>query len=119
MTTNILESIARPQPPSKAVLSAEIVPFRPEPDPIIYCDTAAAEEWQRPWKHVQDAYPVTDPLEYFFYSVISGAAIAALDENSRSQINLDRGLRIGALPFSANEGAKQQWKFSSRKRFLV
>jgi hypothetical protein len=80
MTTSILESIARPKPThsSKAVLSAHIVPFRPQPDPIIYRDTVAAEEWQKPWKHVQDSYPVTDPLEYFFYSVISGAAIVSV-----------------------------------------
>jgi hypothetical protein len=78
MTTSILESIARPKPPSKAVLSAHIVPFKPKPDPIIYRGTVAAEEWQKPWKHVQDSYPVTDPLEYFFYSVISGAAIVSV-----------------------------------------
>ena len=78
MTTSILESIARPKPPSKAVLSAHIVPFRPKPDPIIYRDTVAAAERQKPWKHIQDSYPVTDPLEYFFYSVISGAAIVSV-----------------------------------------
>jgi hypothetical protein len=78
MTTSILESTARPKPPSKAVLSAHIVPFMPKPDRIIYRDTVAAEEWQKPWKHVQDSYPVTDPLEYFFYSVISGAAIVSV-----------------------------------------
>jgi hypothetical protein len=78
MTTSILESIALPQQPPKAVLSAHVVPFRPESDPIIYRGTVAAEEWPKPWKAVQDSYPVTDPLEYFLYSVISGAAIVSV-----------------------------------------
>jgi hypothetical protein len=78
MTTSILESIALPQQPSRAVLSAHVVPFRPESDAIIYRGTAEAEEWRKPWKHFQDSYAVTDPLEYFFYSVISGAAILSV-----------------------------------------
>jgi hypothetical protein len=80
MTTSIVESIAHPKPThsSGAILSAHIVPFRPEPNPVIHPDAVAAEQWQKPWKHVRDSYPVTDPLEYFFYSVISGAAIVSV-----------------------------------------
>jgi hypothetical protein len=82
MTTITLESINRPKAfrPPKAVSSARVVPFRTEPDPAIYSDSVELEDVCNSWTHVRiaDAYAMTDPLEYFFYSVITGAAVISV-----------------------------------------
>jgi hypothetical protein len=96
MTTITLESINRPKAfrPPKAVSSARVVPFRTEPDPALYSDSVDFEDVHKSWTHVRiaDAYAVTDPLEYFFYSVITVAAVISvligiLSLPSRSEIS--------------------------------
>jgi len=82
MTTITLESINRPKAfrPPKAVSSALVVPFRTEPDPAFYSNSVELEDVHKSWTHVRtaDAYAMTDPLEYFFYSVITGAAVISV-----------------------------------------
>ena len=82
MTTITLESINRPKAfrPPKAVSPARVVPFRTEPDPAIYSNSGGFEDIHKSWTHVRtaDSYAVTGPLEYFFYSVITGAAVISV-----------------------------------------
>jgi hypothetical protein len=93
MTTITLESINRPKAfrPPKAVSSARVVPFRTEPDPALYSDSVDLEDVHKSWTHVRiaDAYAVTDPLEYFFYSVITGAAVISVLIGILSLPNMD------------------------------
>jgi hypothetical protein len=82
MTINTLEPINRPKAlhPPKALLSGRVVPFKPEPDPAIYRSPEDQEESHNSVTHrlTADSYAITDPLEYFFYSVISGAALVSV-----------------------------------------
>jgi hypothetical protein len=82
MRITSLQSISRPNAihPPNAVLSGRVVPFRPEPDRDISRRLEEQERTHKPWAHrlASDSYAMTDPLEYFFYSVISGAAVVSV-----------------------------------------
>jgi hypothetical protein len=77
-----LESIRRLNPihPPNAVLSGRVVPFRPDPGPKISRSTEEHEKSHKPstFRLAADSYAVTDPVEYFFYWVISGAAVVSV-----------------------------------------
>ena len=64
----------------KSVLSGRVIPFRPEPDAAIYRSVEGQVNSHSPGtrRSATDSYAVTDPLEYFFYSVISGAAVVSV-----------------------------------------
>jgi hypothetical protein len=82
MTTITLESINRPKAfrPPTAVSSPRVVPFRTEANPATYIDSVELEDIHKSWGYVRTAnyYAMTDPLEYFFYSVITGAAVISV-----------------------------------------
>jgi hypothetical protein len=82
MRITTVESFSRPTTshPPNAVLTGRVIPFRPELDP----DISQILEKNENHRHLcanrlaADAYAMTDPLEYFFYSVISGAAVVSV-----------------------------------------
>ncbi len=87
MTITTPEPISRP----KAVSSGQIVPFTPELDPAIYFSPEEDERSRNPRASVRaaDSYAVTDPIEYFLYSVISGAAVVSVLLGILSLPNVD------------------------------